>query len=357
MSNWVSDGGCANGCRWAQDGAGAGARDWIGAVDVAITGELKDPDGGVLPKPIADEIVKYITEINWCRQIFRTIIMPKKTLDLPVITSGRSSVGQGVYYTPSQIDITTKAQVGPKLHSIRLTAKKFMAYANVDEDDIEDATVDIVDLLMTSFAEAFAEAEEDAMLLGGMGAPAADSPRAAFDGLLKKALDASLIIDKAITGGSDDEVAGIEAALSLAIKKLGKYGRDKSKLIPFIDSGLAEALRRSKRLVDLYKLIDVRKGVEGSVTSLYGVKVLESSYLDGAIAGKTGVAILVPKDEPVIGDRRRIKIKTRELIEHDKKRFVLSERIDFNVRHTAYNAGLSGLAEAVVAIRFTGSLS
>jgi HK97 family phage major capsid protein len=329
---------------------------------LATAGDLKidDADGGYLPKPIADEVVKYITEINWCRQLFRTIEMKNKTLDLPVITSGRSTVGAGVYYVPSQVDISGKTtQIGPKLHSVRLEAKKFMAYANVDEDDIEDATLDVVDLLLESFAEAFAEAEEQAMLIGDVDYATADSPRKAFNGLLTLAQDASLTVDQALTTTAL-EVAGIEEAISLAIKKLGKYGRNKGNLVCFVDSGIAEALRRSKRLVNLYQFAGVRDGVGPAgdqAATIYGVKILESSYLDGSVAGKTGVGVICPKDEPIIGDRRLIKIKSRELIEDDKRRYVISERLDFGVRHKAYNSGTSGNAEAVCAITFTGSLT
>jgi HK97 family phage major capsid protein len=329
---------------------------------LATAGDLKidDADGGYLPKPIADEVVKYITEINWCRQLFRTIEMKNKTLDLPVITSGRSTVGAGVYYVPSQVDISGKAtQIGPKLHSVRLEAKKFMAYANVDEDDIEYATLDVVDLLLESFAEAFAEAEEQAMLIGDVDYATADSPRKAFNGLLTLAQDASMTVDQALTT-SALEVAGIEEAISLAIKKLGKYGRNKGNLVCFVDSGIAEALRRSKRLVNLYQFAGVRDGVGPAgdqAATIYGVKILESSYLDGSVSGKTGVGVICPKDEPIIGDRRLIKIKSRELIEDDKRRYVISERLDFGVRHKAYNSGTAGNAEAVCAITFTGSLT
>lgn len=329
---------------------------------LATAGDLKidDADGGYLPKPIADEVVKYITEINWCRQLFRTIEMKNKTLDLPVITSGRSTVGAGVYYVPSQVDISGKAtQIGPKLHSVRLEAKKFMAYANVDEDDIEDATLDVVDLLLESFAEAFAEAEEQAMLIGDVDYGTADSPRKAFNGLLTLAQDASMTVDQALTTTAL-EVAGIEEAISLAIKKLGKYGRNKGNLVCFVDSGIAEALRRSKRLVNLYQFAGVRDGVGPAgdqAATIYGVKILESSYLDGSVGGKTGVGVICPKDEPIIGDRRLIKIKSRELIEDDKRRYVISERLDFGVRHKAYNSGTAGNAEAVCAITFTGSLT
>lgn len=327
--------------------------------------KIDDPSGaGYLPKPLADEIVRYIGEINYCRQIFRTIIMAKKTLDIPVLTSGRATAGQGVYYVPSQVDVSTKGnQIGPKLHAVRLEAKKLMAYANVDNDDIEDAAVDVVDLLLESFGEAFAEAEELAMMAGNKSvAPlqfAADDPRSAMDGI---AILGSYNPQPGTLTESDLEWKGIEETISLALKKLGKYGRARKNLVLFIDPVIAEYCRRSRRLVNITNLAGARTGesamVEpGQSDRIYGIDTYESAYLDSTLIdtrlpGTKGVGVLLPKDEALIGDRRKIKIVKKELEEHDKIRFVISERIDFNVRHRAYNTGLSGDPEAVVLVQF-----
>lgn len=328
---------------------------------ITTAGDLRidDPDGGYLPKPVADEVVRYISEVNWCRKLFRVVTMKSKTLDIPVITSGRSSYGQGVYYVPSDVDISTKSnQIGPKLHSVRLTAKKFMAYANVDYDDVEDATVDVVELLLESFAEAFAEAEEYAFMLGDTSYGVSDSPLKAFDGLVTLAKNAGLVVDSSVSTSSKI-VSGIEEAISLGIKKLGKYGRNRGKLVGFVCSDVAEALRRSKRLITFDNL-GIRKDLGPSgleAARLYGVTLYESPYLTGSQAGKSGVIVITPKDEPIIGDRRKIKIVKKEIPENDKFRYVISERIDFNVKHRSYNSGVAGNAEAVVLITLTGSLS
>jgi len=333
---------------------------------LATAGDFKidDPSGaGYLPKPLADEIVRYITEINYCRSLFRTVIMAKKTLDIPVLTSGRSTAGAGVYYVPTQVDISGKSdQIGPKLHAVRLEAKKLMAYANVDNDDIEDAAVDVVDLLLESFGEAFAEAEELAIMAGDVGFGTADDPRKAFDGLAELAADASMVQTGVVveTASGSQEIKGIEETISLGIKKLAKYGRNRAKLVCFIDSTIAEYLRRSRRLVR-ETWLEGGRNAEGASTEpgmadkLYGVATYESAYIDYVKAGNkgaVGTGILVPKDEPLIGDRRKIKIVKKELEEHDKIRFVISERIDFTVRHKAYNSGMAGNAEAVCLLKF-----
>jgi len=333
---------------------------------LATAGDFKldDPSGsGYLPKPLADEIVRYISEINYCRQLFREIPMSKKTLDIPVLTSGRSTPGAGVYFVPTQVDISGKSdQIGPKLHAVRLEAKKLMAYASVDNDDIEDAAVDVVNLLLESFGEAFAEAEELAMIAGDIAYGTADDPRKAFDGLAQMAAAASVIQSGLVTE-SNGEFSGIEDTISKAIKLLGKYGRNRKKLVLFIDPSMAEYLRRSRRLVNNTFLGGARDA-NGSATEpgmadkIYGVSTYESAYMDyvkSANKGSVGTGVLVPVDEPLIGDRRKIKIVKKELEEHDKIRFVISERIDFTVRHKAYNSGQAGSAEAVCLVKFNNS--
>lgn len=337
------------------------------ALSTAGDFKIDDPSGaGYLPKPLADEIVRYITEINYCRQLFRTVIMAKKTLDIPVLTSGRSTVGQGVYFVPTQVDISEKTdQIGPKLHAIRLEAKKLMAYANVDNDDIEDAAVDVVDLLLESFGEAFAEAEELAFVAGDTGYGTADDPRKAFNGLAELAADASMIQTGVVAEDEtgSQQLKGIEETVSQAIKKLGKYGRNRKKLVLFVDSTIAEYLRRSRRLVNNTWLQGARTDngaatEPGMADSIYGVATYESAYVENVKSGNkgnVGTGILVPKDEPLIGDRRKIKIVKKELEEHDKIRFVISERIDFTVRHKAYDGGAAGNAEAVCLVKFNAS--
>jgi len=335
---------------------------------LATAGDFKidDVDGGYLPKPLANEIVKYISDINYCRQLFREVPMSKKTLDIPVLTSGRNTPGSGVYFVPTQVDISGKAnQIGPKLHSVRLEAKKLMAYASVDNDDIEDAAVDVVDLLLESFGEAFAEAEELAMIAGDTAFGTADDPRKAFNGLVALAVAASMVQPGVVkeTASGSLEVQGIEEAVSQTIKLLGKYGRNRKKLVLFIDSTIAEYLRRSRRMVNQTWLQGARKDdavatEPGMADSIYGVATYETAYLDYVDAGNkgsVGTGVLVPVDEPLIGDRRKIKIVKKELEEHDKIRFVISERIDFTVRHKAYNSGVAGNSEAVALVKFNAS--
>lgn len=335
------------------------------ALSTAGDWKIDDPSGvGYLPKPLADEIISYIGEINYCRKLFRNVPMAKKTLDIPVLTSGRDTVGKGVYFVPSQVDISGKDnQIGPKLHAIRLEAKKLMAYANVDNDDIEDAAVDVVDLLLESFGEAFAEAEELAMFAGDVAFAQPDDPRKAFNGLAiiaDPAKDGSGVVQVGDITETDLQWKGIEETVSLAIKKLGKYGRSRKSLVLFVDTVVAEALRRSRRLVRDTQLSGSRRETgastePGMADIIYGIATYETAYLeliDDLLKGTVGTGILLPKAEALIGDRRKIKIVKKELEEHDKVRFVISERIDFNVRHRAYDAGAAGVSEAVCLIKF-----
>ena len=330
-------------------------------LDLRIKDDTTSATANYLPKVVANEIVKYIAENNWCRKLFTVVPMAKRVLPLPVISSGRTGATNGVYFVPRGTDITSKDEGNfIRMHSVQLEAKKLMAYAAVEDEDVEDENVDIIQYLFAAFGEAFGEAEEYAFLLGGDDASLpADNPAKAFTGLVKLAKDASLTYDYALTQNTNKNIVGIESGLSLGIKKLGKYGRNRAKLVAFTDSDIAEALRRSYRLVTVDNQ-SIRKDVGPSglqAATVLGTKVYESAWLTGSQAGKTGVMVVTPQDEPVIGDRRKIKIVPKAVPESDKTRYIISERVAFDVKHRAYNAGLAGNAEAVVLVTFTGSLT
>lgn len=330
-------------------------------LDLRILEDTNVASQNYLPKPVAKEIIKYITDANWCRKIFSVIKMKKRVLPIPVISSGRTSATNGVYYVARGVDISTKNEGNfIRLHSNNLEAKKLMAYASVDNEDIEDSDIDVIKNLFLAFGEAFGEAEEYSFLLGqDDGTLPADNPAQAFVGLVKLAKDAGLIVPAVLSMSANDSVIGIENALSLGAKALGKYGKNRGKLITFVDSNIAEALRRSNRLVTVDPQ-GIRQdlgpaGMQAAIVA--GTKVYESAYLAGTQAGKIGMAIITPSNEPIIGDRELIKIVPQAIPESDKIRYIISERVAFGVRHTAYSAGLAGNAEAVALVTFTGSLT
>ena len=92
--------------------------------------------------------------------------------------------------------------------------------------------------------------------------------------------------------------------------------------------------------------------LSGEVGQLFGIKVIESSFLPGGTAGTTDVTtgfegpavavggsdgygmgancLLVHVPSFVIGDRRKVSIQSEDVIAQDAVRIVLTSRVAFN---------------------------
>jgi len=81
----------------------------------------------------------------------------------------------------------------------------------------------------------------------------------------------------------------------------------------------------------------------GEVGSLFGVKIIESSFIpsngiavdDGALGtvtyGKGGYGVLVHKPSLLLGDLRKVQVENERIIQNDAYRTVISERLAFGV--------------------------
>jgi len=280
-----------------------------------------------LPKAIADEIIKEIYEKNICRQLFRTITVPGKTLSIPSVAYDDDhiyQVGTGVG-TSTAIGDDDDKQLEYSTSSVVLTPGKLAAKAEVANDDINDVNLNVVDLILEAFGVAFARAEEIAIL----SATSQDATSASYgrvvEGLFYSAGDSYKNTTTVTVDASSDY--GMTDGISLGIKQLGVFARDEVILI--CSDKFAHYLRTDRGLKnDVFgSALTVQKGV---LPKIYGVTVYSSSYVDSVDEDK---AILLPRMEPLIGQGRGIQIKRKEDIERDSQIFVAFERFDFKLRH------------------------
>jgi len=277
-----------------------------------------------LPKPIADEIIKEIYEKNICRQLFRTITVPGKTLSVPSVAYDDDNiyqVGTGV----GASSITVGDELEYTTSAVVLKPGKLAAKAEVANDDINDVNLDVVDLILEAFGVAFARAEEKAILSATVQNASSSTFTDIVSGLFYWATDAMKNTTTVSVDASSDY--GMSDGISLGIKELGVYGRDEVILI--CSDKFAHYLRTDRGLKnDVYgSATNVQKGI---LPKIYGISVYSSSYVDAIDADK---AILVPKNEPLIGQGRGIQIKRKDEIERDSQLFVAFERFDFQMRH------------------------
>jgi HK97 family phage major capsid protein len=280
-----------------------------------------------LPKPIADEIIKEVYERNIARQLFRTINVPGKTLSIPSVAYDDENiyqVGTGVGTSDAIGDDDTK-QLEYSTSAVVLKPGKLAAKAEVPNDDINDANLDVVGLILEAFGEAFARAEEKAMLSATAQDASSSSYTSIVEGLFYSATDAQKNTDTITINASNDY--GMSDGISEGIKELGVHAR--GDVILICSDKFAHYLRTDRGVKnDVFGSAGIVQN--GILPKIYGVSVYSSSYVDAIDPNK---AILIPKSEPLIGQGRGMQIRRKEDIERDSQIFIAFERFDFTLRH------------------------
>jgi hypothetical protein len=346
--------------------------------------------GNFLPTPLYNQFIELLREKTFTRSLFRTINMPNAVLDIPAV-----SAGTRVYYQSAEADAGISTSITAS--KITLTARKLMAQVLMSKEVLEDANNNLQQVMTRDFASSLAAAEEEAFLVGRAtvgtvtGANEAyDSPATASqlennikrttnlwfdrsgaaedldsgsgtstynfanssnkicDGIVSVGIDAGNVIN---AGGESFYGTGAYTLLRQAINKLGILGRNKKDLALIINPVSSSQLLMSTELMTLEKYGRDATIITGEVGQLFGVKVIESTFLptgvgDVALAGDEiqgsyqaetthygagGVAVLVHVPSVMVGDRRKVSINTEEVLELDAFRTVLTSRVAFGV--------------------------
>lgn len=316
------------------------------AIGITVEKALVTSDeGDFIPKEYADEFINLVRERNWCRQLFTAIKMTASTMYIPKVTGDAS-----VYYISTEATAPTESKpTYAAAGSVKLEAKKLMGYCQVSNESDEDAKIAMMPLIKESFAASIAKAEEEAMVVGKYVTFAgATDRRNAFNGLLKLAKDATQTVAYATS-----LIATIEAAR----RKLGVHGRDVKDLVLMVNSFTASALRQIDQVLTIDKYGAQATILSGEVGKVMGITIVENAYipLDNTnestlyAPGTTlkGVALLVNKKYPIIGDKRQVKFDQDKVVPTDSIEIAISERIGFTVQHVEGLCEITGLANGI----------
>jgi HK97 family phage major capsid protein len=280
-----------------------------------------------LPKPIADEIIKEVYERNIARQLFRAINVPGKTLSIPSVAYDDENiyqVGTGVG-TSGAIGDDDDKQLEYSTSAVILKPGKLAAKAEVANDDINDSSLDVVGLILEAFGEAFARAEEKAILSNTAQDSSSSTYTSVVEGLFYAAQDTQKNTDTISVNASNDY--GVTDGISVGIKELGVHAR--GDVILICSDKFAHQLRTDRGVKnDVFGSGQIVQN--GVLPKIYGVSVYSSSYVDAIDEDK---AILLPRTEPLIGQGRGMQIRRKEDIERDSQIFIAFERFDFTLRH------------------------
>ncbi len=286
--------------------------------------------GDFLPLPIANRFIDFVNDANYCRQLFKVLTMTSKTLDMPKILSRAS-----VYYEPTET--TAAVRTTFSTGNIRFTAKKLFSKLEASSGVLEDAAFDMEQIIRDQAAEATGQAEEEAMMVGNTAATAnATTPNnATATNWYQK--DHRLIFDGLFTiGGASGAATSVNAGgvvasssiLRQVMYNLGKYGRVMSRLVAFLNPWSANQMLDDDKVVTMDKAGNRATIFTGALFLLYGkINVIDEVY------APDGQGCMTPKNNPIIADRRKIRVEREKEIQQDMWRWVVSERIDFKVEH------------------------
>ena len=117
-------------------------------------------DGGYLfPAEFQAELIREIAELNVMRSLVRVIPMSRNVMNIPSLVAGP----QVTWTQENATKSTTTAQFGQKT----LTVKKCASIMYASDELIEDSTeIDVVNTIITLFAEKLADEEERVIILG-----------------------------------------------------------------------------------------------------------------------------------------------------------------------------------------------
>lgn len=303
--------------------------------------------------------IEKIQEQIWCRSVFRSIPMASKTLNIPKILTNAK-----VYYESTEN--TNAVSTGFTTGTVQLIAKKFMSRIDASEEAYEDWTQSVQEIINNSFVNRMARAEEEAILIGDTDHATTETEASATSALWY-AKDHKLVWDGILTIGTDDSDAAtpVDATAVIlssgdvntggdltpevvaeALYNLGDYADDASRLFMFLNRYTGNRLRTNPELltVDKYgQMATVLNPVINEIGSYMGIRTVISSFVTNAYG------VITHRDNGIIGDRRKIKIKTAEWIDNDSRKTVVTERLDFAVENKDAIVAITDLRTPVAA--------
>lgn len=305
------------------------------AINVTTTGEGIDWVPTQFSADVMDKVRLELKVAN----LFQSITMPSNPYKLPVTAAD----AVGYLQSESLADDSTKLRASqPRTANLELSAKKLAARVVFSEEATEDTIVPILNWLKNNVVVAIATAEEKALINGDTAATHQDSNvTLAYDA--QKAWDG---LRKIVQSGAKVDIGTFNAENLRSIRKaMGVYGVDPKKLAWVTGiSGYIQLLgvkdsSGNALVTTLEKYGPQATIITGELAKFDGIPIIVSEYIyqnlnasgvyDGVTATKTGV-LLVNTPSFVIGDRRKVTVKTGVNIETDQQILVCTERKDFH---------------------------
>ena len=298
-----------------------------------------------LPSDFSADLIDRVRLATKVAGLFSRIAMPTDPYKLPVVSS--DATGYLVTETSAD-DPSAKAFTAstPGSTNVSLDAKKLGARVQFSAELVEDSIVPVLEFIKNNISIALAFALEDAIINGDLAGTHMDSDvtastdaRKAWDGLRKMAQDSNQVSLATLSTANLRSMRGT----------MGKYGVDPSKLVWLCSAkgyvkllGLAEVIT-----VDKYgQFATVLSGELGKfdgIPIVVSEKVrdsLNASGVNDATSNAKGEILLVYVPGMVLGEKRKVTIKSFEDVERDQSVLVASWRGAFAALHAVASNAL-----------------
>jgi HK97 family phage major capsid protein len=305
------------------------------ALDTATSGEGSD----WIPTGFSASLIDLVRVQLKVANLFRRITMPTNPFKFPVVSADAT----GYLQSESIADEASKLRAStPTTTNLELSAVKLAARTLFSEEISEDSIVPILPWLREQIVLALATAEEKAVINGDTSTIHQDSNvTAAYD-----AQKAWTGLRKLVVSGAKVDCGTFNLDNLRSVRKeLGKYGVDPSKLAYIVGlSGYIQLLgikdsssNQVVTTVDKYgpnaTILTGELGkIDGSpiiVSENVYENLNASGVYDGTTTTKT-IMLLAYTPAFIIGDRRRVTVKTAADIETDQQILVATQRLDFH---------------------------
>ena len=273
-----------------------------------------DAAGGYLvPTEFQAEVVRVIPSYGIARKNCRIVPMGSKSKTIPKLTAGVTT-----YWTD---EAGTKAQSTPSFGLVTLTAKKLAGICPTTDELLEDSAIDVYNLLVELFAEAFAK-EEDTQLFNGTGSP--------ITGIFSKSGVNSVELSNAsVLLMTADDLLDMVSAVDDFSEKNGKF---------YLNRTILNVLRKLKDTNDQYIFQAPTASAPGTI---WGYPYEKVQVLPGTGDDAVSTKFLCFGDLKYVmfGDRKRMTVDifkegmigTTNLITQDMQAIRIVERLDMQV--------------------------
>ncbi|MHA1746586.1 MAG: phage major capsid protein [Promethearchaeota archaeon] len=301
------------------------------AMDTATSGEGSE----WIPTAFSQDLVEKVRLQLKVAALHERIDIPTPTYRVPV--EGADAVA---YLVPeSKSDEATKIKAStPGTKRVSFSAQKLASRILFSEELSEDSVIPILPYLRNKIIRALAIAQETATINGDTSGTHQDSDvtdsldaRKAWNGYRKLALSSAKVN------------LGTFSTTNLRAmrKKMGKYGVDPNQLAWIVGISAYNAMLGLSEVLTLDKYGPKATILTGELAKFDNIPVIVSEYIredlnasgvyDGTTTNKT-IVLLVRRDAFLYGDRRKVKVKTGEIIETDQTQIVCTQRVDFEAQ-------------------------